>query len=57
MKTFINMSEYKMPTILDLQIAINEMLESEQITQFDFLNREMIHKVVTKAKEIANEED
>lgn len=57
MKTFINMSEYKMPTILDLQIAINEMLESEQINQFDFLNREMIHKVVTKAKEIANEED
>ena len=42
--------------VLDMMVALNEMVENGEIGQFDKLNEEMVKKIVERANEIAEEE-
>ena len=44
------------PIVLDLLLAIHDMLEDDEFNQFDTVTKKMLDMIYQKAKEIANED-
>lgn len=46
----------KKVTVLDMAIALNELIEDDVINQFEELDNNIINKIIARATEVANEE-